>query len=205
MAKLIVRASTNLDVVKIYRLLMEATDPPDIRIGRTNANKAIQFILNTMQSGYVAVADLEGNVVGVCSLCVLRPPWTDDVVLNLEHFYTQPKYRSTGVPAALLRNALREAAKHDLRVRLHLGDRDVNDVGVETLASLGLRPAGQVFMTRQDDVELHDSWAPAVGDDVGGSVDDDGAQPDAARPGEPSDDTATGPTGPDEPWVGTDR
>lgn len=202
MSKIVVRAATSLDIVKIVRLLTDAKDPPDVRLGRTNANKAIQFLLAMIQGSYVAVADLGGNVVGVCALGMTYPPYTSDVVLNVEHFYIQPKYRTTGVPRALLRNALREAAKQDLRVRVHLCDRDVESVGVETLTTLGLRSAGRVFVTRQDDAKLPDSGDAAVGDDVGSNVDDDGAQPDDARSPESPDDEAAGSTGPTEPWPG---
>jgi ribosomal protein S18 acetylase RimI-like enzyme len=202
MAKITVRQATSLDIVKIFRLLAEAQDPPNIRLGRVNANKAFQFVLAMIQGCYVAVADLGGNVVGVCALGYLHPPYTDDVLLNLEQFYVQPKYRPTGVPRALMRNALREAGKHDLRVRVHLCGRDVDNVGVEALEALGLRPAGQVFISRQDDAQLHDSGTPAVGDDVGGDVDNDSPQPDDARSSEPSDDQADGPDGSDEPWAG---
>lgn len=192
--KIKIRPATVYDYVKIMRLLIDVKDPPGIRVGRLNADKTFQFILAVIQGGYVAVADLGGNIVGVMALSAFRPPWSNDVVLSLENFYVQPAHRQGGVPRALLSNVLREARRANVELKLHLCDRDIEMIGAATLETSGLKPAGRVFLLgRQEDAAIHGTGGATQRNDVGGELADDESEP--VLPRSPGDDDA-GDTGP---------
>lgn len=182
--KIKIRQANTFDFVKILRLLTEAKDPPGTRIGRLDALSTSQFILAMIQGGYVAVADLGGNIVGAMALSAFRPPWSKDTVLQLENFYVQPAHRQGGVPRALMSNVLKEARRANVELRLHLCERDIAMIGGETLKTSGLRDAGRVFqLGRQDEQpELHDTGGAPERDDVDSELADKPAQPVPTRP-----------------------
>ena len=152
--KIKIRKATALDIVKIFRLMGEAKDSQPIRVGKTDANRAFQFVLAMIQDSYVVVADLGGNLVGVLALSAFRPPWSTDFILNGEAFYIQPSHRQGGVPRALVSAALKEARRVNVDLRLHLSDMLLGMIGADTLIELGMKPTSRVFTVgRQDDAE----------------------------------------------------
>lgn len=144
MAKIVIRRAVSDDIVRIKRLLQE-NKTPLIRVGRTDENKAYQFALALIQMGYVAVADLNGNIVGTIGCAAFPAPASNDIVLNGEWLYVQPKYRSDGLATALIRAALRYARKMNAELALRISIQDHEDFGKE-LHAFGMKEAGRTLI-----------------------------------------------------------
>jgi GNAT superfamily N-acetyltransferase len=183
MQKIVIRQANVLDYVKVIRLITEAKDPPGVRVGRLNGPKIQQFILTSIQFGYMAVADLGGNIVAVMGCSAWTPPWSNDTVLNLEFCYVQPAHRAGGVPRMLLANVLREARRANVELRLLLADRDVKMIGEQTIRTSGLRDAARMYILgRQDEnAGLPSAGSAAKRNDVDLEPADDGSDPVPAR------------------------
>lgn len=152
MAKIVIRKATNEDIVRIFRLFKGAKSPR-IRTGRVDADRAYQFTLVLIQSGYVAVADLNGNLVGTIGLSAFQAPGSKDMVLNSEWLYVQPKYREDGLAQSLISAALRFARKVNTELKLHICEEDYQQFGAD-ISAMGMREAGRVFILgRQEDGE----------------------------------------------------
>ena len=181
MAKIVIRKATNEDIVRIFRLFKGAKSPR-IRTGRVDVDRAYQFTLVLIQSGYVAVADLNGNLVGTIGISAFQAPGSKDMVLNSEWLYVQPKYREDGLAQSLISAALRFARKVNTELKLHICEEDYQQFGADIL-TMGLREAGRVFILgRQEDeqhstVPVHPGQAeagPQPSPDAGTPADTDG-------------------------------
>lgn len=99
-----IRPAKPLDTSNIARLLIDAHDesgpgaypPVDHAVG-------IQWITQTLNSGYVIVADVSGRLVGSLALSNYQFPWSPKWFMYLEWLYVQRKFRNAGTFDALMK------------------------------------------------------------------------------------------------------
>ncbi len=145
MSKIVIRTAKPADIVNIYRLLAKSDEFPGLRLGHIVEPMAIQTILTLIQSGYVAVADLSGHVVGTIGFAVFPLPWSGEPVLYSSWFAVQPHLYESGVMQALIRNAIKHAETVDVKVHLQLSKNMLQNLDAEVLSTLGLQDRGNVF------------------------------------------------------------
>ncbi len=145
MSKIVIRAAKPSDVVNIYRLLSKSDEFPGMRLGQAIEPMTIQIVLNLINSGYVAVADLSGHVVGSIGLTAFPLPWSGEPVLYSTWLAAQPHHYSSGVIPALLRSVIKHADKVNIKVHLQLSNKVLENLDDESIAKLGIQDRGKVF------------------------------------------------------------
>ena len=98
-----VRTGQPKDVVNIFRLLSSAWDEQTVEYAPIDDLRGFQWILKILREGFIAVADLDGRIVGVAVASPFQPPWSFQWMLDLEHFYVMPKFRGEGVSTSLMK------------------------------------------------------------------------------------------------------
>ncbi len=158
MSKIVIRPAKPADVINIYRMLSRSSEFPGMRLGQIVEPMAIQMILNLIQSGYVAVADLSGHVVGTIGFAAFVLPWSSETVLYSAWLAVQPHLYKSGVIHALVRSAVKHADKVDVKVHLQLSTTLLENLDEEALTTLNLKDRGKVFTFEKaaavDDNEL---------------------------------------------------
>jgi hypothetical protein len=118
-----IRPAKPLDTSNLMRLLTAAHDEAgaypqfDLQLG-------LNWVTQTLNSGYVIVADVSGRIVGTLALTQYNFPWSPQVYLYLEWLFVQKKFRKGGVFDALLAASHAFADQHDLPILAGLSAAD---------------------------------------------------------------------------------
>ena len=121
-----IRQAKPLDASNLYRLLTESHEeggaypPTDPRMG-------LAWITNTLNTGYVIVADVSGRIVGTLALTDYQFPWSPKWYLYLEWLYVQKKFRNQGAFHALVHaaHAFADERNAPLFAGVSAADKDV--------------------------------------------------------------------------------
>lgn len=89
-----IRPATSMDVVNITRLLRSAWDEGPTNVLRVNEAKAIKWIMDSIDTAFVLVADLQGRLIGTIAFVPMRPPWSDDLLMGKLWFFARPLFRT---------------------------------------------------------------------------------------------------------------
>ena len=100
--KIKVRTAQPKDVVNIFKLMMSGWNEQTIEYAPVDDLRGYQWIMNILREGFVAVADLNGRIVGVACALPFQPPWSFTWVLDMTVFYVMPQFRGDGVSDALM-------------------------------------------------------------------------------------------------------
>lgn len=143
-----IRRATPLDTVNLVRLLKECWDElREIQVSRVDDYYAISHVNETVQKGFVLVADVSGRLVGSIAVRPCREEWSrpTDWYLNEVWWYTTPRFRDRGVALQLLLEA--EKLSDDKQLPLYMCLNSLNPE-VDTLftARSSYRRTGGNFM-----------------------------------------------------------
>lgn len=111
MTKIVVRKAKAVDASNLYRLLDEAHDDNPLYPVK-DPNLGLQWIANTLSSGYVIVADVSGRLVGSLALTNYQFPFSPQWFMYLEWLYVQKRFRADGTFDALMAAAQAFADEH---------------------------------------------------------------------------------------------
>lgn len=101
-SKIKVRLATPKDNVAVGKLLMDVD--PRLQLGYAPVNdvRLYQWILEIIQTGVLAVADLSGRIVGVLGATPYQPPWSLQYAYDVDFFYILDSFRGEGLEEHLL-------------------------------------------------------------------------------------------------------
>ena len=101
--KIKVRKGEPKDVVNICKLLTAEWHRQTIEYAPVDDLRSYKWILAIIEDGFLAVADLNGRIVGAACASPFRPPWSRQWMLDMEFMYVLSNFRSSGVTDELLR------------------------------------------------------------------------------------------------------
>jgi len=138
-----IRPATALDAVNIAKLL-KRTLGADQDALRVNDQKTVKWVMDTLETAFVAVADLSGRVVGSIAMLPMQQPWSDDWFMGEAWYAVKPSVQTEGTAADLLEQAEMFADKKRIPLFFKV---PAGDVDKETLLSsrLGYHHMGNAY------------------------------------------------------------
>jgi GNAT superfamily N-acetyltransferase len=123
--KIQVRKATPKDIVNIVKLLTGGWKEQTVEYAPIDDLRAYRWLLDTIEQGFVAVADLNGRIVGAACASPFRPPWSLAWMLDMEFLYIMPQFRGAGVSQELIRavEGFAEHVKLSMVFSIQTGDR----------------------------------------------------------------------------------
>ena len=160
--KIRVRNAEPRDVVNIIKVLQKGWDEQTVEYAPVDDLRAYRWILSIIEEGFLAVADLNGRIVGCACVSPYRPPWSQTWFGDVEFLYVLPPFRGEGTVEALIKACERFADLHEatLTFGITTGDRpEVKDrmmkmAGWEYTGGNFLRSHGQ--QQEDNDIEAGD-------------------------------------------------
>ena len=98
------RPATALDAVNIAKLIRH-TLGADRGLLRVNDSKVVQYVINTIETSFVAVADMSGRLLGSIALTPSQQPWSDDWFMSEAWFCVKPSVHTGDTAERLLQEA----------------------------------------------------------------------------------------------------
>lgn len=120
-----VRKAEPKDVVNICKLLKAGWNEQTVEYAPVDDLRGYKWILSILEEGLVAVADLNGRIVGAACASPYRPPWSLQWMLDMEFLYILPSFREAGVAEDLLGaiEGFADRVKLSLTFGIQTGDR----------------------------------------------------------------------------------
>ena len=100
--KIQVRRAVPKDNVNICKLLTGGWKEQTVEYAPIDDLRAYRWILGIIEEGFVAVADLNGRIVGASCASPFLPPWSLLWMLDMEFLYVMPQFRGSGVSKGLI-------------------------------------------------------------------------------------------------------
>lgn len=100
-----VRFAEPKDVVNVGKLLKDGDSRLTVPYAPVDDVRLHQWILNVIDQGICAVADLSGRVVGAIGAGAYQPEWSREWAMDVGFFYIMPNFRGAGLEKALLEAA----------------------------------------------------------------------------------------------------
>ena len=158
--KIRVRRAEPKDCVNIVKLLKEGWNEQTVEYAPVEDLRGYRWILDILEVGFIAVADLSGRIVGVAGAAPYQTPWSQTWMLEMEFLYILPSFRKEGVHKGLI-DAVEGFADHvnlTLTFTIATGerplikDRMMKQAGWNYVGGNFLRPAdGQGQQTNNDE------------------------------------------------------
>jgi len=125
--KISVRLAEPRDIVNITKLLREGYLQTMTRYAPIDEVRAYAWILNVIDTGVAAVADMDGRIIGALGASPFQPGWSKEWWLDGEFLYVLPQFRDLHLHAKLLRAVEGWADAHNAPVILSIqsGDRSL--------------------------------------------------------------------------------
>lgn len=101
--KIQVRKSVPRDVVNICKLLTTGWNEQTVDYAPIDDLRGYRWILGIIEEGFVAVADLNGRIVGASCASPYKPAWSHQWMLDMEFLYVMPSFRDAGVTEQLVK------------------------------------------------------------------------------------------------------
>lgn len=98
-----VRKALPKDIVNICKLLTGGWKEQTTEYAPIDDLRGYQWMLGILEDGFVAVADLNGRIVGAACASPFLPPWSTQWLLDMEFLYIMPKFRGDDVARELIR------------------------------------------------------------------------------------------------------
>lgn len=125
MATIKIRPAKPLDVSNLCRLLEEAHSEGGV-YPPTDPHMGLRWITQTLNHGYVIVADVSGRLVGTLALTNFQFPWSPQWYLYLEWLFVQKKFRRAGAFKALIKACHAYADERDAPLIAGVSSADRN-------------------------------------------------------------------------------
>jgi hypothetical protein len=111
-----IRRATPLDAVNLYKLLVDEEQNTGIDVEFDEAVR-LAHILHVIATGYVAVAEKSGRLVGTIGFSAGGPQYAKDRVLTSEWYFLIPSLQNSQVPARFVNRIVEFADKHNVAIR----------------------------------------------------------------------------------------
>lgn len=116
--KILVRRAVAKDIVNIAKLLSGGWNEQTVEYAPIDDLRGYRWILSIIEEGFVAVADLNGRIVGASCASPFIPPWSTQWLLDMEFLYIMPSFRQAGVADELIKAVEGFADKVELPLTL---------------------------------------------------------------------------------------
>jgi GNAT superfamily N-acetyltransferase len=97
-----VRFAEPKDIVNIGKVLKDGDSRLTVPYAPVDDVRLHQWILEVIDQGICAVADLSGRIVGVIGASAYQPKWSREWAMDVEIYYIMPTFRGAGLEKALL-------------------------------------------------------------------------------------------------------
>lgn len=163
-----IRRASPLDVTNLVRLLKECWEElREIQISRVDEYCAINYVNETVQRGFVLVADVSGRLVGSLALRPHREEWArqSDWFLDEKWWYAIPRFRDRGVAMQLLLEAEKFSDEKGLPLYMCLNSIAADEIDALFRARPAYRRCGGTFLRfprngqQEQRIELNDTAA----------------------------------------------
>jgi len=123
--KIQVRRAVPKDIVNICKLLTGGWNEQTVEYAPIDDLRGYRWILGIIEEGFVAVADLNGRIVGAACASPFLPPWSTQWMLDMEFLYIMPNFRKAGVADTLVKavEGFADTVKLPLIFGIQTGDR----------------------------------------------------------------------------------
>lgn len=147
--KIQVRRAIPKDIVNISKLLAQGWNEQTVEYAPIDDVCGYRWILGILEEGFVAVADLNGRIVGATCASPYRPPWSLQWLVDMEFLYILPQFRGDGVAEGLMKAVEGFADKHNAPLtfgiqsgdKALIKDRMMEQAGWQYVGGNFLRPA----------------------------------------------------------------
>ena len=100
--KIQVRRAGPKDIVNICKLLTGGWKEQTVEYAPIDDLRGYQWMLGILENGFVAVADLNGRIVGAACASPFLPPWSTQWMLDMAFLYIMPQFRGGDVARGLI-------------------------------------------------------------------------------------------------------
>lgn len=157
--KISIRPAVPKDNVSIFKLLMKGWNEQVVEYAPVDDLRGYLWILRIIEEGFLAVAELNGRIVGAACASPFRPPWSRDWMLDMEFLYILPNFRADGLARELVRAVENWADKVNLPIifglqtgeKVDSKDRLMKIAGFQYVGGNFLRPASGQIEEQADD------------------------------------------------------
>jgi GNAT superfamily N-acetyltransferase len=100
--KIKVRRAVPKDIVNIAKMLRGGWNEQTVEYAPIDDLRGFRWLLAIIEDGFIAVADLNGRIVGAACVSPFIPPWSTSWMLDMEFLYIMPTFRQVGVAQGLI-------------------------------------------------------------------------------------------------------
>lgn len=144
-----VRKAEPKDIVNISKLLINGWNEQTVEYAPINDVRGYAWILGILDEGFIAVADLNGRIVGAVAASPYRPPWSLKWLVDVEFLYILPQFRQADIARLLISASEGFADEHGAAMtfgiqsgsRVLAKDRMMKQAGWEYVGGNFLRPS----------------------------------------------------------------
>lgn len=131
-----VRHADPKDIVNIVKLLTTGWKEQTVEYAPIDDLRAYQWVLRILENGFVAVADLNGRIVGASCATPFLPSWSLRWMLDMEFLYIMPAFRGGDVSKELIRavEGFADKVKLPMVFSIQTGDRPLVKDRMMTMA-----------------------------------------------------------------------
>lgn len=144
--KIRVRRAEAKDVVNICKLLTSGWRTQTVEYAPIDDLQGYRWILNILENGMVAVADLNGRIVGAACASPYKPAWSHQWLLDMEFLYVMETFRKEGVAKRLMDAVQGFADRHELSLTFTIQSGDRPEVKDRMMTMAGWTYAGGNFL-----------------------------------------------------------
>lgn len=101
--KILVRRADPKDIVNIVKLLRNGWKEQTTEYAPIDDLRGYRWLLGIIDEGFLAVADLNGRIVGAAGASPFCPPWSTQWMLDMEFIYLLPQFRGDSVANELIK------------------------------------------------------------------------------------------------------
>ena len=123
--KVHVRRAEPKDIVNIVKLLKGGWKEQTVEYAPIDDLRGYRWLLEIIENGFIAVADLNGRIVGSACASPFMPAWSLKWMLDMEFLYLIPSFRGSDVDKELVKAVTGFADKVELPLTftIQTGDR----------------------------------------------------------------------------------
>jgi len=144
--KIMVRKAVPKDVVNIVKLLTGGWNEQTVEYAPIDDLRGFRWILDIIEEGFLAIADLNGRIVGAACASPYKPAWSHQWLLDMEFLYIMPSFRGDELAAQLVKavTGFADSVKLPMTFGIQSGDRPV--VKDRLIQTLGWQYVGGNFL-----------------------------------------------------------
>ena len=123
--KIRVRKAEPKDIVNICNLLKKGWNLQTTEYAPIDEMRGYAWILGILREGFIAVADLNGRIVGAACGNPYRPQWSLQWMVDMSFLFILPSFREAGVAQELIKAVELFADEHEasMTFEIQTGDR----------------------------------------------------------------------------------